>query len=103
VSQQRQKEYNELNALIKRNEDIISFYPARPEGVHDYYKNTRENAMRTLKNSKEKKLRLQKINHPELFLKHRLELKGGHTRKRNHRRSRATRRKYIMNYISLLQ
>ena len=96
VSQQRQKEYNELNALIKRNEDIISFYPARPEGVHDYYKNTRENAMRTLKNSKEKKLRLQKVNHPELFLKNGLELKGGHTRKRNHRRSRATRRKYTL-------
>jgi len=54
VSQQRQKEYNELNTLIKRNEDIISFYPARPEGVRDYYKTARENAMRTLKNSKEK-------------------------------------------------
>ena len=93
VSQRRQKEYNELNALIKRNEYILSFYPALPEGVRDYYKNERESAMRTLKNSKEKKLRLQKINHPELFLKNRLELKGGHTRKRNHKRSRETRRK----------
>jgi hypothetical protein len=92
VSQQRQKEYNELNALIKRNEYIISFYPERPEGVYDYYKNERESAMRTLKNSKEKKLHLQKINHPELFLKNGKELKGGYIRNRNQKRSRVSRR-----------
>jgi hypothetical protein len=92
VSKRRQEEYNYLDSMIRFTESTIDSYKGNNGSELNYYKNDRQNAEKKLKNYKEQKLRLQKVNHPELFLKNGLVLKGGHTRTR--KRSINTRRTY---------
>ena len=92
VSKRRQEEYNRLDSMIRFTEATIDSYKDKNGSELNYYTIDRQNAEKRLKNYKEQKLRLQKVNHPELFLKNGLVLKGGHTRKS--KRSIKTRRTY---------